>query len=787
MKRLLGRGFNQNEEETEGIDPSSRCTIDVRHMTDWKEVPNRDPNKIYINAQADCLKDELQTIVSSEQEPEEMLTTNESQQMSQGRTIPEHEHLAMDTYIDTYIDEDTEYFSMPVESIPEQVSLAMKKSNNDIYEEAEDLTTPVQSISEQVSATIEKLSINGEAEESSTSIESIPEDVISAMESRSNEVNEDVELSLWDFAGQDLYYITHQVFLSKRALFVVVFKLPGDEVEESESKLYLDFWMKSVYSLLVGDEDNKESKTDYPEQTQLSPPIFLVGTHRNSLQGTPQSKKQKAEEILSAIDKKLKDTRYRSHIVPQQFAVENSLDDDEEIIELKKKIIEVAKQQHYMGEDIPLRWLAFEGAVKEAVKQKIHYTTVDQVRTFEGAKDISDSDGLRTMLQYYHDVGVILYFPSAGAPLCELVILDMQWLIDVFKCVITILKKEKRRSQDRPAWERLEDEGILEDSLITFMWREFLKSEDEEENQQQKMALIELMKKYYLIVPKNCTDPKNSCYYVPARLQTDALKTCDLTKASAGHTVFFIDFFDFLTCGIFCQLLARAVSWSQEQEDISGEVDLQEGIFPAGSFHTFQLQMCENKIKVTVIPYEDDGDNDDDDDEDGSECSPCIPSASGDISLKVRDFLGDSLLDIKKTWLPGLRYIFCMACTCGKGDQHYVDLDMYLSPSDYFLCTQVQGKRKRVRKEPIRCKFRAQEDQASSSTQPGMPQSGELLPVTPSTNVAGNQIHVTGDLNKFLGPVTIQSSCQSVISCVQNAKHLCSTADVDQQCSQSDR
>ncbi|XP_072043680.1 uncharacterized protein [Amphiura filiformis] len=730
MNRLLGKRFNQNEEVTEGIDPSSRCTIDVCHMTDWNEVPNRDPIEIYINAQADCLKDELKNL----QEPEEMLaTTIESQQLS-----PSEEQTARE--------------------ILEQVSLAMEQSP------------------------IEEMHVDEEDEELATSIESaIPEQVISAMERESNEVNEDVELSLWDFAGQDLYYITHQVFLSKRALFVVVFKLSEDEEEESKSALYkLDFWMKSIYALLVEDEESDKSKTEHYWQTQLSPPIFLVGTHRNNLQGTSKLKKQKEEEIFNAIDKNLKDKRYRSHIVPQQFAVENSLDDDKEIKKLKEKIIEVAKQQHYMGEEIPLRWLAFEGAVKEAVEKDIHYTTVDKVRTFEGAKDISDSDGLRTMLQYYHDVGVILYFPNAGAPLCELVILDMQWLIDVFKCVITILEKEKRRAQDKPAWERLENEGILEDSLITFMWREFLKSEDEEENQQQKLALIELMKKYYLIVPKNCTDPKNACYYVPARLRTDALKTCDLTEASAGHTVFFIDFFDFLTYGIFCQLLARAVSWSQEQEDIADKVDLQEGIFPAGSSHTFQIQMCENMIKVTVIPYVDD--------DDCSESSQRTLGASGDISQKIRDFLSKSVLDIKETWLPGLRYRFCVACTCGKGDQHYVDLDMCLSLSlNYFWCTQRKGKRKRIWKEPIRQKFRKQEDQASSSTQPGMPQSGELLPVTPSTNVAGNQILVTGDLNKFLAPVTIQSTCESVISCIQNANHLCSTTDVDQQCSQQDR
>ncbi|XP_072042860.1 uncharacterized protein [Amphiura filiformis] len=170
MNKLLGRRFNQNEETTESIDPSSRCTIDVCHVTNWKEVPNRDPHKIYINAQADCLKEELKNLVSSEQEPEEILTTSESQQMS-----PSEEQTGQ--------------------------SLAMEQSSNDINEVA--FSMSVGSIPEQVSLAI--------------------------MESRSNEVNEDIELSLWDFAGQDLYYITHQVFLSKRVLFVVVFKLSEGE------------------------------------------------------------------------------------------------------------------------------------------------------------------------------------------------------------------------------------------------------------------------------------------------------------------------------------------------------------------------------------------------------------------------------------------------------------------------------------------------------------------------------------------------------------------------------
>jgi GTPase SAR1 family protein len=45
-----------------------------------------------------------------------------------------------------------------------------------------------------------------------------------------------VDLSAWDFAGQEIYYATHQFFLSERSLFLVVFNL----VSPVESRI--EYW-----------------------------------------------------------------------------------------------------------------------------------------------------------------------------------------------------------------------------------------------------------------------------------------------------------------------------------------------------------------------------------------------------------------------------------------------------------------------------------------------------------------------------------------------------------------
>ena len=48
------------------------------------------------------------------------------------------------------------------------------------------------------------------------------------------------------------------------------------------------------------------------------------------------------------------------------------------------------------------------------------------------------------MLQFYHDLGVIIHFGDRSENLNNLVILDPRWLIDVFKKVITVVDVENR-------------------------------------------------------------------------------------------------------------------------------------------------------------------------------------------------------------------------------------------------------------------------------------------------------------------------------------------------------
>ncbi|KAL3854291.1 hypothetical protein ACJMK2_013565, partial [Sinanodonta woodiana] len=55
----------------------------------------------------------------------------------------------------------------------------------------------------------------------------------------------------------------------------------------------------------------------------------------------------------------LKDKPTRFHLVDDDFAIDNTVV-DRKLVDLKRKIVEVASQQPYWGEEVPARWILLE-------------------------------------------------------------------------------------------------------------------------------------------------------------------------------------------------------------------------------------------------------------------------------------------------------------------------------------------------------------------------------------------------------------------------------------------
>lgn len=185
--------------------------------------------------------------------------------------------------------------------------------------------------------------------------------------------DKEVVLSVWDFAGQQLYYASHPVFMSHRAIYILVYNLGKDLDAKAEPRfrqgtreILLDnasnetnldnllSWLVSVHCLCHPD-------TDIETDGYIRPPVIIVGTHADKL----PSERNEMERRIQAFENKVQDgiasREFEAHVVKPYFVVDNKKSkDDEGVKKLHEKITEVLNMEPYIPERVPIRWFHFE-------------------------------------------------------------------------------------------------------------------------------------------------------------------------------------------------------------------------------------------------------------------------------------------------------------------------------------------------------------------------------------------------------------------------------------------
>ncbi|KAK3575710.1 hypothetical protein CHS0354_020176 [Potamilus streckersoni] len=242
-------------------------------------------------------------------------------------------------------------------------------------------------------------------------------------------------LALWDFAGQFVFYTTHQTFLTSRAIYLLVIDLSQqitDFIKDDECFLdmegiklckdneVIEIWMNSIHSCT-------------PSSQPGIPYVILVGTHVDKI---PKNCRQRViDEYFVHICEILSNKPAALHRM-DCIAIDNT-QDDPRLEELKKRIFELSKQQPHWGEEKPARWLPLEQAIMTLKASGVKVAPVSLIEDINrsGSVRIENSDELDLFLRYQHEMGTFLYFSIEG--LSEKVVLDPQWLIDAQKSLIT--------------------------------------------------------------------------------------------------------------------------------------------------------------------------------------------------------------------------------------------------------------------------------------------------------------------------------------------------------------
>ena len=220
-----------------------------------------------------------------------------------------------------------------------------------------------------------------------------------------------INFNVWDFGGQAIYYATHQFFLTKRSVYLLVWN----------ARKAMDF--EHIYNWLHTIEAFGEDS-----------PVILV-----------MSKYHERNDDLN-----MEDLRKRFPQIVELVKVDSK--DGFGIDVLKKNISNSAWELPQMNEEWPLSWFNIRERLESETRKWIGY---DEYLKICSDQQI-DETGAEILCNYLHDLGIILCFRD-NLLLKNIVIRDPEWATDaVYKVLDTNAVQE--------------NEGILFHSQLNEIW-----------------------------------------------------------------------------------------------------------------------------------------------------------------------------------------------------------------------------------------------------------------------------------------------------------------------------
>jgi internalin A len=236
----------------------------------------------------------------------------------------------------------------------------------------------------------------------------IPRDRIKTINPK---IQRDLQINIWDFGGQEIYHSTHQFFLTKRSIYMIVTE---SRKEDRHEDFY--YWLNIIK--ILGDE---------------SPIIMVLNKADQPNKEIPFKEFQESFSNLKKFYKvSLKDD-YRS-----------------EFLQFKEELIEMTSNLPHIGTTLPKVWVDIRFEIEKLKQKGIKY--ISQEQYFDLCKiHYRDIEGALFLSEYFHDLGVILHFQKE-IDLRDTIFLDHEWVTKgVYKVLddrIVIEQKGRFTSED---------------------------------------------------------------------------------------------------------------------------------------------------------------------------------------------------------------------------------------------------------------------------------------------------------------------------------------------------
>ncbi|MEL6816403.1 MAG: COR domain-containing protein, partial [Cyanobacteria bacterium J06598_3] len=203
-------------------------------------------------------------------------------------------------------------------------------------------------------------------------------------------------LNTWDFGGQQIYHATHQFFLTKRSLYVLV-----DDTRSDNRSIHDEgfrFWLEVVETL------------------SEASPLLIFQNEKGDRSKTID------EAGIKGRFPNVKDIH------------KGNLEHPDAANSLCEAVEHFAKQLPHIGENVPAKWVAIRNDLKDLAQTKSYISLSDYYALYKRHLEFDEGKALK-LSQYLHDLGVFLHFHEPRE-LRRTVFLQNQWVTDAVFCIL---------------------------------------------------------------------------------------------------------------------------------------------------------------------------------------------------------------------------------------------------------------------------------------------------------------------------------------------------------------
>jgi len=271
----------------------------------------------------------------------------------------------------------------------------------------------------------------------------------------------DFRFNIWDFGGQEIYHQTHQFFLTKRSLYLLVTE---SRKEEKHDDFY--YWLNIIR--LLGDR---------------SPIILVLNKCDQPTKALPVNEYQAAFENLVEFHQVSCHPDYKSTLMPLREAI--------------RRIITNSKLMPDIGIILPGVWVRIREEIARLQETGTDYISRDEYYSLCARHGMPEARA-DFLSEQFHDIGVFLHFKDIA--LCETVILNYEWMTSG---VYRVLDSQRV----------IDQKGRFSDTDLTHIWRD-------EKFRHKRVELCSLMmnRKFELIY-----ELQSGVYLAPQLLPVDEI------------------------------------------------------------------------------------------------------------------------------------------------------------------------------------------------------------------------------------------------------------------------